>query len=84
MPDRDLLREILQRSGEHLLLVAIAIALALLIALPLGYWRGIMTAESALDGTIAFWQSLIAGITVTSVLVFARLYHTLRKQRSIA
>jgi osmoprotectant transport system permease protein len=36
MPDRDLLREILQRSGEHLLLVAIAIALALLIALPLG------------------------------------------------
>ena len=36
MPDRDLLREILQRSGEHLLLVAIAIGLALLIALPLG------------------------------------------------
>jgi multidrug resistance protein, MATE family len=55
-----------------------------LIALPLGYWRGIMTADSALDGTIAFWQSLIAGITVTSVLVFARLYHTLRKQRSTA
>jgi MATE family multidrug resistance protein len=55
-----------------------------LIALPLGYWRGIMTADNALDGTIAFWQSLIAGITVTSVLVFARLYHTLRKQRSTA
>jgi hypothetical protein len=36
MPDRDLLREILQRSGEHLLLVSIAIGLALLIALPLG------------------------------------------------
>lgn len=31
-----LLREILQRSGEHLLLVALAVALALLIALPLG------------------------------------------------
>ncbi|MFM8277044.1 MAG: glycine/betaine ABC transporter substrate-binding protein, partial [Cyanobium sp.] len=32
----DLVREILQRSGEHLLLVALAVALALLIALPLG------------------------------------------------
>ena len=30
------LREILQRSGEHLLLVALAVALALAIALPLG------------------------------------------------
>ena len=29
-------REILQRSVEHLLLVALAVALALLIALPLG------------------------------------------------
>jgi osmoprotectant transport system permease protein len=33
-----LVRELLQRSGEHLLLVALAIALALLIALPLGVW----------------------------------------------
>ena len=32
----ELLREILQRSGEHLLLVALAVALALTIALPLG------------------------------------------------
>ena len=31
-----LLREILQRSGEHLLLVAVAVALALAIALGLG------------------------------------------------
>jgi osmoprotectant transport system permease protein len=30
--------EILQRSGEHLLLVALSVALALLIALPLGLW----------------------------------------------
>ncbi len=50
-----------------------------LITLPLGYWRGIVSAESALDGTVAFWQSLIAGITVTSLLVFVRLYCTLRK-----
>ncbi len=32
----DLAREILQRCGEHLLMVALAIAIALLIALPLG------------------------------------------------
>jgi len=50
-----------------------------LITLPLGYWRGIIHADNALDGTVAFWQSLIAGIAVTSVLVFARLYRTLRK-----
>ena len=31
-----LAREILQRSGEHLLMVALAVAIALLIALPLG------------------------------------------------
>lgn len=34
----ELAREILQRSGEHLLLVALSLALALLIALPLGLW----------------------------------------------
>jgi osmoprotectant transport system permease protein len=32
----ELLHEILQRSGEHLLLVALAVGLALAIALPLG------------------------------------------------
>jgi MATE family multidrug resistance protein len=50
-----------------------------LITLPLGYWRGIMHADDALQGTVAFWESLIVGITVTSLLVFARLYRTLRK-----
>ncbi|MCB1699354.1 MAG: MATE family efflux transporter [Pseudomonadales bacterium] len=53
-----------------------------LITLPLGYWRGIVTADNAYDGTIAFWQSLIAGITVVSLLVFLRLYRTLRKPLS--
>ena len=38
-----------------------------------------MSSDNALDGTIAFWQSMIAGITVTSLLVFVRLYRTLRK-----
>jgi MATE family multidrug resistance protein len=55
-----------------------------LITLPLGYWRGIISADNALDGTVAFWQSLIAGITVSSLLVFARLYRTLRKPLSTA
>ena len=50
-----------------------------LITLPLGYWRGIMHTDDALQGTVAFWESLIVGITVTSLLVFARLYRTLRK-----
>jgi MATE family multidrug resistance protein len=50
-----------------------------LITLPLGYWSGIVSSDSALEGTVAFWHSLIVGITVTSVLVFARLYLTLRR-----
>lgn len=50
-----------------------------LITLPLGYWRGIVQTDDALQGTVAFWESLIVGITVTSLLVFARLYRTLRK-----
>lgn len=50
-----------------------------LITLPLGYWRGIMSADNARDGTIAFWESLIVGIAVTSLLVILRLYRTLRK-----
>lgn len=50
-----------------------------MITLPLGYWRGIANADNPLDGTIAFWQSLIVGIAVTSLLVFLRLYRTLRK-----
>ncbi|MBP6682259.1 MAG: MATE family efflux transporter [Halioglobus sp.] len=55
-----------------------------LITLPLGYWRGIMHADDALLGTVAFWESLIVGITVTSLLVFARLYRTLRKPLAAA
>lgn len=50
-----------------------------LIALPLGYWRGIVSADNPLDGTIAFWQSMIVGIGIASLLVFARLYRTLRR-----
>jgi MATE family multidrug resistance protein len=50
-----------------------------LITLPLGYWLGIVSADNALDGTVGFWKSMIAGITVSCVLVIWRLYYTLQK-----
>jgi osmoprotectant transport system permease protein len=37
-PGRDLIAEILQRTGEHLVLVALAMAVALAISLPAGLW----------------------------------------------
>lgn len=37
-PGRDLIAEILQRTGEHLMLVGLAMALALAISLPAGLW----------------------------------------------
>ena len=55
-----------------------------LITLPLGYWLGIVTADNPLQGTVAFWQSMIAGITVALVLVFTRLYWRLRQPLSKA
>jgi MATE family multidrug resistance protein len=50
-----------------------------LVTLPLGYWGGIIVADNPLDGTIAFWHSMIAGIALSSILVALRLYWTLRK-----
>ncbi|CAK6689125.1 glycine betaine ABC transporter substrate-binding protein [Synechococcus sp. CBW1107] len=37
-PGRDLIAEILQRTGEHLVLVGLAMALALALSLPAGLW----------------------------------------------
>ena len=54
-----------------------------LITLPLGYWLGIVSTDNPLDGTVAFWQSMIAGITVASLLVFGRLYWRLRQPISV-
>jgi len=50
-----------------------------LITLPLGYWLGIASADNALDGTVGFWKSMIAGIAVSGVLIIWRLYYTLKK-----
>lgn len=55
-----------------------------LITLPLGYWFGIVKSQDALNGAVAFWQSMIAGIAVTSVLVHVRLYKTLKKPLPLA
>ena len=44
-----------------------------------GYWLGIVSTDNPLEGTVAFWQSMIAGITVASLLVFGRLYWRLRR-----
>ncbi|MEB3325815.1 MAG: glycine betaine ABC transporter substrate-binding protein [Cyanobacteriota bacterium] len=64
----DLAQDILQRSGEHLLLVALAVALALLIALPLGV---------AIQGRPR-WGRLVLGLanavqTIPSLAIFGLL-----------
>lgn len=63
-----LAREILQRSGEHLLLVALSVALALVIALPLGL---------AIQGRPR-WSRLVLGLanavqTIPSLAIFGLL-----------
>jgi MATE family multidrug resistance protein len=50
-----------------------------LFILPLGYWMGLMRAETMAEGTAAFWKALILGLLICSVLIVARLYQTLRR-----
>ncbi|MEH6635738.1 MAG: MATE family efflux transporter [Halioglobus sp.] len=50
-----------------------------LVTLPLGYWLGIISADNALDGTMGFWKSMIAGIAVSAVLIVWRLHWILQK-----
>lgn len=50
-----------------------------LVALPLGYWLGIASSESALDGAVGFWKGMMAGIGVSTLLVGWRLYFVLRR-----
>ncbi|MBE9539644.1 MAG: MATE family efflux transporter [Proteobacteria bacterium] len=53
-----------------------------LIALPLGYWLGIVRAQSPTEGTVGFWYAMIAGIAVASVLVVWRQRQLLRATSS--
>ncbi|MEH6580357.1 MAG: MATE family efflux transporter [Halioglobus sp.] len=49
-----------------------------MLALPLGYYLGIVVADNPTDGTIGFWKGMIAGIAVASTLVLWRLRRWMR------
>ena len=50
-----------------------------LIALPLGYYLGIMNSDNAFDGAAGFWVGIIVGVTVASVMIALRLVLLLRQ-----
>ena len=50
-----------------------------LIALPVGYWIGIVGSTSALEGTLGFWKGMVLGIGVSTLLVMWRLNIILRR-----
>ena len=50
-----------------------------LIALPLGYYLGIMNADNAFDGAAGFWVGIIVGVAVASVMIAVRLVLLLRQ-----
>jgi multidrug resistance protein, MATE family len=52
-----------------------------LVTLPLGYYLGIVVADSPLEGTTGFWKSMIAGIALSGVILSWRLLKTLRTFR---
>ncbi|MEB3305780.1 MAG: glycine betaine ABC transporter substrate-binding protein [Cyanobacteriota bacterium] len=93
-----LAREILQRSGEHLLLVALAVGLALLIALPLGVsirgrppWarlvlglaNGVQTIPSLAIFGLLLTVPLLGGIGPTPAVVALTLYALLPLLRGL-
>lgn len=43
------------------------------LTLPVGYWLGIVMAEDALSGTMGFWQAMIGGVALTTVILVVRL-----------
>ena len=50
-----------------------------LIALPMGYYLGVVMSDNPLDGTIGFWKGMITGIGVAAMLVVWRLRGWMRK-----
>ncbi len=50
-----------------------------LIALPVGYWIGIVGSASALEGTLGFWKGMVLGIGISTLLVMWRLNIILRR-----
>jgi multidrug resistance protein, MATE family len=49
------------------------------LTLPLGYWLGMVRADSAFDGTRGFWQAMILGIVVAALLIGWRLWIVFRR-----
>lgn len=50
-----------------------------LLTLPLGYYLGIANATTATEGTLGFWHSMIAGISVAGILIMWRLRQILKR-----
>ena len=53
-----------------------------LIALPLGYYLGIMNSDNASDGAAGFWVGIIVGVGVASGMIAIRLVGLLRQPLS--
>ncbi len=49
-----------------------------LLALPLGYWLGLVVADNASDGAAGFWWATIAGIATCTLLIGLRVVALLR------
>ena len=50
-----------------------------LIALPLGYYLGIVKADNLFDGAAGFWVGIIVGVTVASTMIAVRLVLLLKR-----
>jgi MATE family multidrug resistance protein len=50
-----------------------------LFILPLGYWLGMVRADTVTEGAAGFWKAMIIGILVSAVLIIGRLRHTLQQ-----
>ncbi len=50
-----------------------------LLTLPLGYWLGLVAADTPTAGTMGFWRAMIVGIFVSAVLIVWRLVVVLRQ-----
>ncbi len=49
------------------------------ITLPVGYWLGIVAAETAAAGTMGFWQAMIGGIALGTMILVVRLRWRLKQ-----
>ena len=98
LPTPSLLREILLRSGEHVLLVGSALGLALFIGLPLGLWiqrhprwttpvlslaNGVQTIPSLAIFGLLLTVPLLGGIGPTPAIVALTLYALLPILRGV-